>query len=624
LWLRRNRYFEPQILPAPAAALRRPPTGHLRVDALTEALGGTSSHSFSSRGIVARTYSPDPSKHTSAAAGPPASDFFPHWLAAAAKDTRQEFFGYATAMALPFLGRLLDEMSSSVAKTLDPETVARLSRSSINQTQLEFLVRGMLRQAIQILAGSEVEVADKVARVLFDDVPGSLADVMRLAGDLLLWAIGYGSSDRRTGLLLLMGRDLYRGRLICEKVDGRRELRAQLPPPLLDSLSGVQERVLRDIASRAWNGELRTNPGWTTLGKRVTVHSQGGCPMGDRQTSVTGPDGQLHDCPGLYVMDAAAFPVSVGVNPSATIAAIAEFKIERFLTLEWSKRHPEMARWQAYDHADAAMWWSGRDRGELDPLNRTDLVSVGAPASGVVGLEFDEQMKGFFSDEAEPQYPPPEPLDGATLAESTTLFLEAENNGIGNGATIALTLHATVDDLARLIATTAAKDPVTIDLAGTIVVREGTGRAPSQFPIDADTSFLRAFVYSSAPVPTRYFRYHLDFEDNGRRRAFDGIKVLRDAPGFDVWSDTSTLYFEIRDRDGHEPLRRGIARVSLDLFMREQLPSMMVTGTTDPIRRSWALAAYYKHFAGELTAVYGKRAQQFTDMLWKLVAGIHV
>jgi cholesterol oxidase len=518
-------------------------------------------------------------------------------------------------------------MSSKVAKDIDPATVKRLSGESIDPEQLEVLVRGMLRQAIQILAGSEVEVATKVAGVLFQGVPGSLGDLMRLAGDLLLWALAYGRNDRRTGLLLIMGRDLYRGRLICEKVDGRRELRAQLPSPLVDSLSGVQERVMRDIARRAWNGELRTNPGWTTLGKRVTVHSQGGCPMGEAaDTSVTGPDGAVHDCPGLYVMDAAAFPVSVGVNPSATITAIAEFKIERFLTTEWSKRDRDAARWQARDHADAAVWWSSRNRAELDPLNRTDLVTVHAPEAGVVGLEFKEQMKGFFA----VADPASTPID-ERLRESRTQFTKAENDGIRSGTTVFLKLHATIGDLARLIATTTDGDPAPIALSGAIVLDEATDvldeqkkKKPPSFEIDAEKSFLQAFVQSPASVPTRYFKYHLEFRDHQGPCLFTGIKILRDEPGFDVWSDTSTLYFEIRGSIGVGPIQRGVARVSLDLFMREQLPSMTVTGTTDPIRRSWALAAYYKHFAGELGAVYGKRAQQFTDMLLKLVAGIHV
>lgn len=634
LWLRRNRYLEACMPPRPGATLRRPSTSHLRVDALTEALGATSNRSFSSRGVVARTFAADLSPSGQRpSADPVAADFVPPWLATAASNTRDEIFASATSMILPFLGRVLDQMAFAVARDLDPHTVSQLSNNTVDREKLEFLVRGMLRQAIQIFAGSEVEVADRIARVLFQNVPGSLADIMRLAGDALLWAIGHGHNNRYTSILLIMGRDLYRGRLRSERVDGRNELRAQLPNPVIDSLSDVQERVLRDIASRAWRGELRTNPGWTTLGKRVTVHSQGGCPMGPADTSVTAPDGMVHGCPGLYVMDAAAFPASVGVNPSATITAIAEFKVERFLHAEWSRHRPNTA-WESRDHERAAEWWRTQNRSELDPLNRADLVSIRSPTSGIVGLTFKEQMRGFFTACEGNEYLIPGTLDDSAEAEErletlwrhTRRFAAVESEGISNGTTITLTLQAAVGDLGRLIATTTDGRPSRFSLSGTIEMDDGMGTPPSCFELDTEHSFLIAFVRSRQPVPMRYFRYHLQFRDGNRRRLFEGIKILRDAPGFDVWNDTSTLYFEIRDHDGTAAgqLQRGIARVSLDLFMREQLPSMNVTGTSDPIRCSWALAAYYKHFARELAAVYGKRAQQFTEMLLNLVTGIHV
>ena len=50
-----------------------------------------------------------------------------------------------------------------------------------------------------------------------------------------------------------------------------------------------------------------------------------------KETSVTDSNGEVRGWDGLYVMDGAAFPRAVGVNPSATIAAVAEFKIERFI-----------------------------------------------------------------------------------------------------------------------------------------------------------------------------------------------------------------------------------------------------------------------------------------------------
>jgi choline dehydrogenase-like flavoprotein len=53
-------------------------------------------------------------------------------------------------------------------------------------------------------------------------------------------------------------------------------------------------------------------------------HPLGTCRMGvDPARSVVGPDHQLHDCAGLYVVDGSAVPTSLGVNPQITIMTLA-------------------------------------------------------------------------------------------------------------------------------------------------------------------------------------------------------------------------------------------------------------------------------------------------------------
>ena len=53
-------------------------------------------------------------------------------------------------------------------------------------------------------------------------------------------------------------------------------------------------------------------------------HPMGTARMGnDAAGSVVGPDGQSHDVPGLYVMDASVLPTSLGANPMLTIMAVA-------------------------------------------------------------------------------------------------------------------------------------------------------------------------------------------------------------------------------------------------------------------------------------------------------------
>ena len=56
----------------------------------------------------------------------------------------------------------------------------------------------------------------------------------------------------------------------------------------------------------------------------ASLHQMGGARMGrDPSASVVGADNQVHDTPGLFVMDGSCFPTASGVNPMITIATIA-------------------------------------------------------------------------------------------------------------------------------------------------------------------------------------------------------------------------------------------------------------------------------------------------------------
>jgi cholesterol oxidase len=68
------------------------------------------------------------------------------------------------------------------------------------------------------------------------------------------------------------------------------------------------------------------------LGKFITVHPLGGCPMSDDPSAgVTDDSGRVHGFDGLYVLDGSIVPTALGVNPSKTIAALAERGVERLL-----------------------------------------------------------------------------------------------------------------------------------------------------------------------------------------------------------------------------------------------------------------------------------------------------
>ena len=58
----------------------------------------------------------------------------------------------------------------------------------------------------------------------------------------------------------------------------------------------------------------------------MTAHILGGCPFGrNAEEGVVGLDCQVHEYPGLYVVDGSIVPANPGVNPSLTITALAEY-----------------------------------------------------------------------------------------------------------------------------------------------------------------------------------------------------------------------------------------------------------------------------------------------------------
>lgn len=85
------------------------------------------------------------------------------------------------------------------------------------------------------------------------------------------------------------------------------------------------EGVMKGL-SRALGGEFLRSPPWHPPFRRLlTAHPLGGCVMSaSPATGVTDHRGEVWDHPGLFVADGAVIPGPLAVNPSLTIAAVAE------------------------------------------------------------------------------------------------------------------------------------------------------------------------------------------------------------------------------------------------------------------------------------------------------------
>jgi cholesterol oxidase len=80
----------------------------------------------------------------------------------------------------------------------------------------------------------------------------------------------------------------------------------------------------KELATRT-RGTAIVPPTWTLFRDLITPHPLGGCGMGnDPSEGVVDHKGEVFGYPNLYVIDGAIIPHALGVNPSRTIAALAE------------------------------------------------------------------------------------------------------------------------------------------------------------------------------------------------------------------------------------------------------------------------------------------------------------
>ena len=132
----------------------------------------------------------------------------------------------------------------------------------------------------------------------------------------------------RTLTYLAMGADAGNGDMNLRK--GRLSIRwsHRDSRAVIRHLNKTFRELSAGLGGRYQNGLLWQWP----LRKLLTAHPLGGCRMSDSpEDGVVDPWGGVWDHPNLYVADAAVIPTSLGVAPSATIAALAERAAEHIV-----------------------------------------------------------------------------------------------------------------------------------------------------------------------------------------------------------------------------------------------------------------------------------------------------
>ena len=88
----------------------------------------------------------------------------------------------------------------------------------------------------------------------------------------------------------------------------------------IDAMIDMHKRLIS-----ATDGTAIIPPTWTLAKDLVTPHPLGGCAMGSSSANgVVDHRGAVFGYKNLYVVDGSIIPEAVGLNPSKTIAALAE------------------------------------------------------------------------------------------------------------------------------------------------------------------------------------------------------------------------------------------------------------------------------------------------------------
>ncbi|MGH9222967.1 MAG: GMC oxidoreductase [Acidimicrobiales bacterium] len=331
--------------------------------------------------------------------------------------------------------------------------------------------------------------------------------------------------------------------------------------------------TMRGIAS-ALGADFKDNFLWW-LKRVITVHPLGGCPMGRHEgEGVVDEWGEVFNYPGLYVADGSVMPGPTGPNPSLTIAAFADRMATRILETPAPPR-------------------------TAPPPARAATVADGAPASfqrpaepqegttpTMTALEFTEEMKGYL-----------------TFGE--TGFEQGFKQGKKDKNFFMFHLTIEVDDVDSFV-----DDPVREAMTKGWVSCEALGGQR-----EVEGGIFNLFVDTEDPDLKRML-YRLYFTDgSGHPLTMSGFKLVKDDPGFDVWSDTSTLYVKLlaghvdaAAEPGAEVTAAGIINIYLKDFAKQMTTFRTHGGSVGA--RAGALAKFGKLFLGDLWDVYGGRASE--------------
>lgn len=400
------------------------------------------------------------------------------------------------------------------------------------------------------------------ARVQGKDTDTGLQDEIRERGRELESLVrgAYHGAMRNTQTFLVMSHDDGKGRMRLAddrlRIDwpnvGKQPIFGKVNEKLHQSTVPLGGTYMKDPVTNRITGE-----------DLITVHPLGGCVMADSaDRGVVNHKGQVFSGLGgtdvydsLYVSDGSVIPRPLGVNPLLTISAVAE----RCCALM----------------ADDRKW-------------TIDYALPSHPVQPAVtpklGVRFSESMSGHFSRNI--------------TDEGADAFERGNAEGQRQGSPFQFVMTIISDDLEHTIADVNYVSP----MIGTV-----TAPGLSAKPLTVTNGEFNYFLEDKDSVKTKRMQYKMKLtSDEGQDYYFYGFKLIRDDPGVDSWSDTTTLYITLYEGDNMQGrvIGKGILRIPIASFMR-QLTTMKITNAKGLAEQWEAMIKFGRFFGGQVLDTFG-------------------
>lgn len=147
---------------------------------------------------------------------------------------------------------------------------------------------------------------------------------------LIKLTFGFNNWGKNSIIFLVMQsldnsmRLVWKGGLFGGGISMKNDKHIQVPAyiPIGQEVMKRYAKKVNGIAQNAWPEILLNMP--------MTAHILGGCPMGvSEKEGVVNDKFEVHNYKNMYVLDGSIIPCNLGVNPSLTITALAEYAMDQ-------------------------------------------------------------------------------------------------------------------------------------------------------------------------------------------------------------------------------------------------------------------------------------------------------